>query len=433
MDPYDHDLERGLRNRRAILGDAWVDQSIAKANAFTADFQNFITRYAWHEVWGRPGLSAKTRRTIVLAITCALGRWEEFELHLKAALTGGSGASLGAGDDASTALTPEDVKEVLIQAAIYAGVPAANTGMAIAVKLLRELGHELPLLPASEVAHSGTGRSFKTTPSDPAVPSLHYTVREPRNGPTQQTIVFSHALGCDVSMWDAVANVLAADHRVICYDHRGHGDSDVPAGPYTVAALADDASRLLDTLQCGPVVWVGLSLGGMVGQEMALRHPGQIKALVVANSTAGYDEAARAGWRQRIAAIESGGLEAIADGAMQRWFAAPFRAAQGPTVARWRRRVVSQPRTGYLAACHAVMNHDTTARLPQIQRPTLVIAGSADEGTPVAMSQTMAQAISGAELRVLDGAAHLSALEQPEAFTAALAGFIAQLDGAKRL
>ena len=71
MDPYDHDLERGLRNRRAILGDAWVDQSTAKANAFTADFQNFITRYAWHEVWGRPGLSAKTRRILVLAITCA--------------------------------------------------------------------------------------------------------------------------------------------------------------------------------------------------------------------------------------------------------------------------------------------------------------------------------------------------------------------------
>jgi 3-oxoadipate enol-lactonase len=428
MDPYDHDLERGLRNRRAILGDAWVDQSIANANAFTADFQNFITRYAWHEAWGRPGLSAKTRRIVVLAITCALGRWEEFELHLLAALKGGSGASLGAGDDAATALTPDEVKEVLIQAAIYAGVPAANTGMAIAVKLLRELGHELPPLPAGEVAHTGTGRSFKTAPSRSDVPALHYTVREPRNGPARQTIVFGHALGCDVSMWDAVANTLAADHRVVCYEHRGHGDSDVPAGPYTMAALADDASRLIETLQCGPVVWVGLSLGGMVGQEMALNHPGQIKALVIANTTSGYDAAARAGWAQRIAAIEAGGLEAIADGAMQRWFSTAFREAHPAVVARWRRRVVTQPAAGYLAASHAVMNHDTTARLPQIRRPTLVIAGSADEGTPVAMSQALAQGIAGAELVVLDGAAHLSALEQPAAFTAALAAFIAKLD-----
>ena len=78
MDPFDHDLERGMRNRRAILGDAWVDRSVANANAFNADFQNFITRYAWHDVWGRPGLDAKTRRIIVLAITCALGRWEEY-------------------------------------------------------------------------------------------------------------------------------------------------------------------------------------------------------------------------------------------------------------------------------------------------------------------------------------------------------------------
>lgn len=427
MDPYDHDLERGQRNRRALLGDAWVDQSLSKANAFTADFQNFITRYAWHEVWGRPGLSAKTRRIIVLAITCALGRWEEFELHLRAALVGGSGASLGAGDDAATALTPDEVKEVLIQAAVYAGVPAANTGMTIATRLLRELGHELPPLPASEVAHTGIGRSYRSNPAA-GRPSLHYTVREARQGQPRGTVVFSHALGCDVGLWDAVANVLAADYRVVCFDHRGHGDSDVPAGPYTMAEMAADATALLDEINArfssGPVIWVGLSLGGMVGQELALRVPQKLRALVIANSTSGYDEAGVAAWRQRIAAIEQGGLEAIVDGAMQRWFAAPFRAAQAATVARWRRRVVSQPHAGYLAACHAVMNHHTTDRLAQIALPTLVIAGSEDEGTPVAMSQLMADRIAGAQLVVLQGAAHLSVLEQPEAFGAALARFM---------
>lgn len=423
MDPYDHDLERGMANRRAILGDAWVDQSVAKANAFTADFQNFITRYAWHEVWGRPGLSAKTRRVIVLAITCALGRWEEFELHLRASLLGGSGGTLGAGDDAATALTPEEVKEVLMQAAIYAGVPAANTGMQIATRLLRELGHTLPPTPATEVAHTGSGRSFRSAGS----PALHYTLREARNGAARHTVVFSHALGCDASMWDAVANLLAAEHRVVCFDHRGHGDSDVPPGPYAMADLADDAARLLDELAVGPVVWVGLSLGGMVGQELALRAPERLKGLVIANSSAGFDEAARAIWQQRIEAIEAGDVEAVVASAMQRWFSEAFRAARPALVARWQRRVVSTPRAGYLGASVAVQHHDTLARLPGLALPTLVIAGELDPGTPVAMSEAIAAAIPGARLAVLPGAAHLSVLEQPEAFGVLLRDFLAGL------
>lgn len=421
MDPYDHDLERGMRNRRAILGDAWVDKSVANANAFNADFQNFITRYAWHEVWGRPGLPAKTRRIIVLAITCALGRWEEFELHLRAALVGGSGQSLGAGDDAPTGLTPEEVKEVLMQAAIYAGVPAANTGMAIAAKLLRELGHSVPPQPATEVAHSGSGRSLRSAEG------LHVTLREPRSGQAGHTIVLSHALGCDASMWDALANALAAKHRVICIDGRGQGDSVAPAGAYGMAELADDAERVLAELDAGPVVWIGLSMGGMVGQELALRHPARVKALVIANSSSGYDEAARAGWRQRIATVESDGLEAIADAAMQRWFSEAFRAAQPATVARFRRRLTSTPKAGYLGCCHAILALDTSARLPQIRVPTLVIAGSEDEGTPVAMAETIARAIPQAELVVLQGAAHLSAIEQPAAFEAAVRGLLSRL------
>lgn len=424
MDPYDHDLERGMRNRRAILGDDWVDRSVANANAFNADFQNFITRYAWHDVWGRPGLDAKTRRVIVLAITCALGRWEEYELHLRAALTGGSGAALGTGDHADTRLTPDEVKEVLMQAAVYAGVPAANTGVAIAARLLRELGRELPPLAATEAVHPGTGRSARTRGS----PALHYTLREPRSGaPAPHTFVLSHALGCDASLWDALANALAAQHRVICYDHRGHGDSEAPPGPYTMAALAQDAERLLAELQPGPVVWVGLSMGGMVGQELALRHPERLKALVIANSSSGYGHEGRSAWQQRIDAIERGGLEAVADGAMQRWFSESFRQTQAATVARWRRRLVSTPVAGYLGASHALMHLDTTSRLPGITVPTLVIAGSLDQGTPPEMSQTIVQAVPSARLVVLDGAAHLSVLEQPAAFEAAVCEFIGGL------
>jgi 3-oxoadipate enol-lactonase len=236
FDPLDHDLLRGLDQRRAVLGDAWVERSLANANTFTADFQNFITRYAWHEVWDRPGLERKTRRTIVLAITIALGRWEEYELHVRAALLG----------DADSRLTPDELKEVLMQSAIYAGVPAANTAFAHAAAILREVGPQIGYMlePASPLAstHPGVGREGRTA----SLPALHYSVRAPRSGKRpRHTVVLSHALGCDLTMWDALANLLAADCRVIAYDHRGHGSSDAPEGPYAMADLADDAARLL--------------------------------------------------------------------------------------------------------------------------------------------------------------------------------------------
>ena len=416
FDPFDHDLERGLRNRRAILGDAWVDQSVSKANAFNADFQNFITRFAWHEVWGRPGLDLKTRRVIVLAITAALARWEEFELHTRAALSEG---------DPATRLTPEEVREVLMQTAIYAGVPAANTAMGITNKLLRELGVASPSADAAQVAHPGTGKSQRSA----SRPHLHYTLREPAAGSARHTIVLSHALGCDVSMWDVLANALAAQgHRVVCFDHRGHGGSESPPGPYAIEQLADDAARLLDELKqrtgCGPVVWVGLSMGGMVGQALALQHPHLLSALVIANSSSGYDDAGRSAWRQRIEFIRAQGLEAIADGAMERWFTEGFRKSQPASVARWRRRVTSNVAEGYIASCEALARLDLSDRIAAIRLPTLVIAGELDPGTPVAMSELIAQRIAGSTLKVLPGLSHLSVLEDPAAFEAALRPFI---------
>jgi len=414
FDPFDHDFERGQRNRRRILGDDWVDQSLVHTNELNAEFQNFFTRYAWHEVWGRPGLSAPTRRLIVLVVTAALGRWEEFEMHTRAALFHG---------DADTRLTQAEVKEALIQLAIYAGVPAANSAFSHVQKILREAQQPPALAAAAEAVHPGVGRPMRTR----STPALFATVREPRNGLTpRHTVVCSHALGCDGSMWDDLANDLAQEHRVVCFDHRGHGRSDAPPGPYTLAELAQDAARLLDELTTGPVVFIGLSMGGMVAQELALRHPEKIQALVIANSSSGYDEAGRAVWRQRIASVESGGLAAVVDGAMQRWFHPGFHAAQPATVQRWRRRVLATDPQGYAATCHALMTFSTTERLPQIRVPTLVIAGELDQGTPVAMAQTIAQGIPGAQLAVLKEASHLSVLEQPAAFSAAVATLLAR-------
>lgn len=127
------DFERGLANRRAVLGDEWVQRSLDRATTFTADYQNLITRYAWHDIWSRPGLPHKARRMMVLAVTLSLGRWEEFELHVRAALT--------APDESR--LTPDELKEVLLQNAIYAGVPAANTAFNLAQAILREVAEQI--------------------------------------------------------------------------------------------------------------------------------------------------------------------------------------------------------------------------------------------------------------------------------------------------
>jgi 3-oxoadipate enol-lactonase len=431
--PFDAELERGMRNRRQILGDAWVDRSIGQANAFTADFQAFITRYAWHEVWGRPGLDRRTRRLLVLVITASLGRWEEFELHCRAALAGG---------EPETRPGIEEIREALIQTAIYASVPAANTAHAITARLLRDLGaSDLPQAadfaaavaprPATQTRHPGTGEERRTAAADG--PVIAYSLLPPQaaraDGAPPRTVLLSHALGADRMMWDDLALHLARDHRVIRHDHRGHGESAVPPGPYTLEQLADDAARVIDAeLPPGEgVLFIGLSLGGMVGQCLALRRPDRVAALVLANTTSGYPAAARAVWRERIDTIHRQGLGPIAEATMQRWFTPAFQLAQPATVARLQRRVASQDAAGYAACCEAIAALDLTEQLPRITCPALVIAGAQDQGTPPEMGREIAHRIPGARFELLEGAAHQSVLEQPAAFQAVLRDWMATL------
>ncbi len=140
------DFDRGVKNRRAVLGDAWVDQSLDNASEFNAEFQSFITRYAWHDIWGRPGLDHTTRRLLVLGMTMGLARWEEFELHCKACIRAG--------------VPLAKIKETLMQGAIYCGVPAANTAFKITMDILREEGLTPPRQQLSAAV-----RVARTTPS----------------------------------------------------------------------------------------------------------------------------------------------------------------------------------------------------------------------------------------------------------------------------
>lgn len=240
-------------------------------------------------------------------------------------------------------------------------------------------------------------------------------------------VVLSHALGCDLTMWDGVAAALQGRYTVLRYDHRGHGRSPATAGACTMDDLADDAAELVRVHAGGAAVhFVGLSMGGMTGQNLAARYPQLVRSLVVANSASHYDDAARAMWQARIDTVLAQGVAPIAEGAMQRWFTPEFRADQAhggaARVAALRAVLEATAAAPYAVACDAVARIELDAGNARIACPTLVIAGSRDEATPPAMSQRIAQAIPNASLRSLD-AAHLSAVEQPQAFADLLVDF----------
>jgi 3-oxoadipate enol-lactonase len=252
------------------------------------------------------------------------------------------------------------------------------------------------------------------------MPQLHFVKQG--QGPL---VVLSHALGCDLTMWDGVAAALQDRYTVLRYDHRGHGRSAAAIGAYTIDDLADDAAGLIRAQATGPVHFVGLSLGGMTAQALGARHPQLIRSLSIANSASHYDDAARAMWQARIDTVLAQGVSPIAEGAMQRWFTPEFRADanDGSTrVAALRNVLEATASAPYAAACAAVAHIDLHAGNARITCPTLVIAGSRDEATPPAMSQVIANGIAGAQVRSLD-AAHLSAVEQPEAFARLLLDF----------
>ena len=244
-------------------------------------------------------------------------------------------------------------------------------------------------------------------------------------GGTGDAVVLAHAIGLDHRMWDALVAALRPRYRVVAFDTRGHGASPVPPRPYTLAQLADDAAALLDRLGVGKAHWVGLSMGGMIGQAFALAHPQRLGRLVLANTTSTYGPGGKANWQARIQLVEDGGLAAIRDAVEQRYFSEAFRREHAGEVAATMARFMACPAQGYLGCCDAIADLDFSKDLPRIASPTLVIAGSADVGTPVAMSEALAAGIPGARLALLDGAAHLSSAEQPAAFNRLVGDFLA--------
>jgi 3-oxoadipate enol-lactonase len=250
---------------------------------------------------------------------------------------------------------------------------------------------------------------------------IHFT----DSGGTGAAVLLVHAIGCDHRMWDGLGTALSTRFRVIRMDVRGHGRSAVTPGPYTLDQLADDARDLLDSLKIDKAHWVGLSMGGMIGQAFALRHPARLRKLVLANTTSTYGKQGPEMWEVRAKAVGEGGMAAVKELAMQRYFTDDFRASSSDIVDRIGSGFLATDPQGYIACCNAIRDLDFSGDLQRIKAPTLVIAGEKDVGTPVAMSKAIADAIPGAKLAVIPGAAHLSAVENPEAFNKLVENFLA--------
>lgn len=256
------------------------------------------------------------------------------------------------------------------------------------------------------------------------VNGLRIAYRRQGRGPA---LVFAHALGASQAIWSAQLDAFSADHDCIAYDVRGHGASGVPPGPYRIEQLADDARGLIDALGLAPAVFVGVSMGGMIGMQLALAAPDRLRGLVVADSAASFSPEGRQAWAERIAAVRADGIAPQVPVMMERWFTDGFRAQQPERVAAVAAVLEASPVEGYLACCAALHDMELLPRLAAVSCPTLVICGEHDPSTPLPMSQAIAAAIPGARLEIIAGMHHLPNVEVPQSFNPLLREFLRQL------
>jgi 3-oxoadipate enol-lactonase len=242
--------------------------------------------------------------------------------------------------------------------------------------------------------------------------------------PDAPVIVLGHSLGTDRSIWKAQAAAFEKSFRVLRLDLRGHGVSPAPPGPYALEGLASDVLRVADSAGVDRFVYCGVSLGGLLGLFLALRHPARVEALVAANTAARIGS--ETGWNDRIAAVRASGLGSMQDGVLERWLAPAFRTRDPLTVERLRRAFVATSPDGYAGCCGALATADLREEISAIRVPTLVVAGELDVATTVADAEFVRESIPKSRLAVLKGAAHLSNIDQSEAFNAIVGEFLAE-------
>ena len=257
----------------------------------------------------------------------------------------------------------------------------------------------------------------------PFVQSGELRTRYELTGDKGPVLVFSNSLGTDVSMWDPQMSQLPRHFRVLRYDTRGHGHSTVTAGDYTIEQLGRDVLDLLDALNLDRVHFCGLSMGGMIGIWLGVNAPDRLHRLVLCNTAARIGNADT--WNARIETVRKLGMKPVAAAVIERWFTPEFRAAFPEPVARAQAMLEAAPPAGYAACCAAIRDMDQRDTIARIASPALIIYGAKDPVTPPSDAQFLNDHIVGSVKQELH-AAHLSNVEQPDAFTAAVISFLSQ-------
>ncbi|WP_027487565.1 3-oxoadipate enol-lactonase [Allorhizobium undicola] len=253
--------------------------------------------------------------------------------------------------------------------------------------------------------------------------ALHY--RAIGLSPSKPSIVFINSLGTDFRIWDEVVERVAPDYGIILYDKRGHGLSDSGNAPYSINDHVDDLIALLSHLQQGPVIVWGLSVGGLIAQGLYARRPDLVRAMVLSNTAHKIGTAEM--WNARIAQIEAGGIESLLGPIMERWFTPRFREAGNALYAGCCTMLIQQSVTGYNGTCAAIRDADFTDTAREIKVPVLCVAGDADGSTPAELVKSTAGLIPGSRFAVIENAAHIPCIEQPDAYVAAVRGFLSSL------
>ena len=254
---------------------------------------------------------------------------------------------------------------------------------------------------------------------------IDYTI----DGDTGPWLVMSHSLGCTQAMWDLQMPALTARYRVLRYDSRGHGQSEGPPGAYTLEQLADDAAALLDHVGVERAVWVGFSMGGMIGQVFALRHAARVRALVLADTTSEHHATPQSVWDERIRVAHERGMAPLVQPAIGRWFTQAFRDDHPDVVAPVAATIAGTSVNGWAGCCAAISAVHTTPHLGAITCPALVMVGEHDIGTPLASALTIHRHLPNSVLVVIADAAHMTCIEQPAQFNRALRVFLDALPG----
>ena len=235
-------------------------------------------------------------------------------------------------------------------------------------------------------------------------------------------LVLSHSLACTVRMWDPQVAAFQSRFRILNYDMRGHGATSAPQGPYSLDMLADDVLGLMKQLKIEQPAYCGLSIGGMIGQTLALKAPGSFTKMVLADTTHTQPPEALKQWEDRIAIARSKGMAGLVDGTMERWFTEPYRKKNSPEFQKIRDLVLKTPVAGFVGCGQAIMKLNTTARLKDIKLPVLAITGEQDGAAPG--TKYIGEHVPGAKFVNIPQAAHIANIEQPEAFNRGLREFL---------